>query len=70
LQFDLFNNLNIDKIIYHNQELKGKREFNAVFLTFPKEILKGKRDSFVVYYSGKPTVAKRAPWDGGCFCQT
>lgn len=65
LQFDLFNNLNIDKIIYHNQELKGKREFNAVFLTFPKEILKGKRDSFVVYYSGKPTVAKRAPWDGG-----
>lgn len=65
LQFDLFDNLNVDKIIYHNQELKGKREFNAVFLTFPKEILKGKQDSFVVYYSGKPTVAKRAPWDGG-----
>ena len=65
LQFDLFDNLIIDKIIYHNQELKGKREFNAVFLTFPKEILKGKQDSFLVYYSGKPTVAKRAPWDGG-----
>ncbi|MBK0383028.1 M1 family metallopeptidase [Pedobacter sp. SD-b] len=65
LQFDLFDNLNIDKISYHDQELKGKREFNAVFLTFPKEILKGERDSFEVYYSGKPTVAKRAPWDGG-----
>ncbi|OAQ42246.1 peptidase M1 [Pedobacter psychrophilus] len=65
LQFDLFENLTIDKIIYHNQELKGKREFNAVFLTFPKEILKGKQDSFEVFYSGKPTVAKRAPWDGG-----
>ncbi len=65
LQFDLFDNLTIDKIIYHNQELKGKREFNAVFLAFPKEILKGKQDSFVVFYSGKPTVAKRAPWDGG-----
>ena len=65
LQFDLFANLQIDKILYHNQELKGKREYNAVFLTFPKEIAKGKQDSFTVYYSGKPIVAKNAPWDGG-----
>ena len=65
LQFDLFTNLNIDKIIYHDRELIGKREFNAVFLTFPQDILKGKQDSFQVFYSGKPTVAKRAPWDGG-----
>jgi aminopeptidase N len=65
LQFDLFANLQIDKILYHKQELKGKREFNAVFLTFPKEIAKGKQDSFTVYYSGKPTVAENAPWDGG-----
>ncbi|MBU1373412.1 MAG: M1 family metallopeptidase [Bacteroidetes bacterium] len=65
LQFDLFDNLNIDKIIYHGKELSGKREFNAVFLTFPQDILKGKQDSFQVFYSGKPTVAKRAPWDGG-----
>ncbi|MEO5911544.1 MAG: M1 family metallopeptidase [Pelobium sp.] len=65
LQFDLFENLNIDKILYHGNELKGERKFNAVFLTFPKEILKGKQDSFQVFYSGKPIVAKRAPWDGG-----
>lgn len=65
LQFDLFDNLTIDKIVYHGAALKGEREFNAVFLTFPQEILKGKQDSFKVYYSGKPIVAKRAPWDGG-----
>lgn len=65
LQFDLFANLNIDKIIYHGEELKGKREFNAVFLTFPKEIAKGVLDSFTVQYSGHPTIAKHAPWDGG-----
>src|SRR6476469_11284421 len=58
LQFDLFDNLKIDKIIYHDKELSGKREFNAVFLTFSQEIKKGKQDSFQVFYSGKPTVAK------------
>ncbi|MFC5284132.1 M1 family metallopeptidase [Pedobacter alpinus] len=65
LQFDLFENLAIEKVVYHKKELKFRREFNAVFLTFNQEILKGKQDSFTVYYSGKPIVAKRAPWDGG-----
>ena len=65
LQFDLFENLAIEKVVYQQQELKFRREFNAVFLTFNKEILKGKQDSFTVYYSGKPIIAKRAPWDGG-----
>jgi aminopeptidase N len=65
LQFDLFDNLKIDKIIYKGKNLNYKREFNAVFVDFPNEIAKGKQDSFTVYYSGKPIVAKNAPWDGG-----
>ncbi len=65
LQFDLFANLNIDKIIYKGKELAYKREFNAVFINFPNTITKGSKDDFVVYYSGNPTIAKRAPWDGG-----
>jgi aminopeptidase N len=65
LQFDLFDNLNIDKIIYQDKEIGYEKEFNAVFINFPKELLKGKQDSFTVYYSGKPIVAKNAPWDGG-----
>jgi aminopeptidase N len=65
LQFDLFANLKVEKILYKGVALPYKREFNAVFVTFPKTILKGTRDAFTVYYSGNPTIAKRAPWDGG-----
>ena len=65
LQFDLFANLKIDKVVYKGQELPYTREFNAVFITFPQTITKGSTDEFTVYYSGNPTIAKRAPWDGG-----
>lgn len=65
LQFDLFANLNIEKVVYKGQPLKYTREFNAVFLDFPKTIAAGSKDEFTVYYSGNPTIAKRAPWDGG-----
>src|SRR5215469_9891815 len=65
LQFDLFSNLKVEKVIYKGKELPYKREFNAVFVTFPATIKKGSHDEFTVYYSGKPTIAKNAPWDGG-----
>ncbi|MBC7914281.1 MAG: M1 family metallopeptidase [Pyrinomonadaceae bacterium] len=65
LQFDLFENLNIDKVIYKGRLLKYRREFNAVFIEFPKTIKKRTEDAFTVYYSGSPPIAKNAPWDGG-----
>ncbi|MDF3078666.1 MAG: family metallopeptidase [Sphingobacteriaceae bacterium] len=65
LQIDLFANLNVERILYKGKELAYKRELNAVFVEFPNTIPKGQKDEFVVYYNGKPTVAKRAPWDGG-----
>lgn len=65
LQFDLFSNLNVDKVVYKDQNLKFSREFNAVFVTFPKTISKGTKASFTIFYSGKPVIAKRPPWDGG-----
>ena len=65
LQFDLFNNLDIQKVVYHGKELSFKREYNAVFLDFPSMINKNSIDEFIVFYSGNPTIAKRAPWDGG-----
>jgi len=65
LQFDLFSNLKVEKVVYKGQEVPFTREFNAVFVTFPKTIAKGTKDEFTVYYSGNPTIAKRAPWDGG-----
>ena len=65
LQFDLFANLKIEKILYQGAEVPYSREFNAVFVTFPKTIKKGSKDRFTVFYNGNPTIAKRPPWDGG-----
>ncbi|RYY35787.1 MAG: M1 family peptidase [Sphingobacteriaceae bacterium] len=65
LQFDLYDNLKVEKVVYKGKDVPFTREFNAVFVTFPQAIKNGNKDSFTVYYSGNPTVAKRAPWDGG-----
>ena len=65
LQFDLFANLQVEKVLFQNKEVPFNREGNAVFVTFPKPIQTGSRDEFTVYYSGNPTAAKKAPWDGG-----
>jgi aminopeptidase N len=65
LQFDLFSNLKVDRVVYQGQELPFKREFNAVFVTFPKQIKKSAKDKFTVFYSGSPVIANNPPWDGG-----
>lgn len=65
LQFDLFDNLSVDRIEYKGAPLKFSRQYNAVFVEFPKVIPKGEIDSFKVHYSGHPIQATKAPWDGG-----
>ena len=65
LQFDLFENLNIEKVSYQGKEIQFKREFNAVFINFPESIKKGTKSEFTVFYNGNPTIARNPPWDGG-----
>jgi len=65
LQFDLFANLQVEKVLYKTEELAFTREANAVFVTFPQAIAAGSHDEFTVYYLGNPIIAKKAPWDGG-----
>jgi aminopeptidase N len=65
LQFDLFENLNIEKVSYQGKEIQFKREFNAVFINFPESIKKGTKSEFTVLYNGNPTIARNPPWDGG-----
>ncbi len=65
MQIDLFDTMKIEKIVYGKTELQFKREFNAVFITFPVALKKNSTQSIVVHYSGTPIIAKRAPWDGG-----
>ena len=65
MQIDLFENMNIVSIKSNGLELKYRREFNAVFVDMNSEVKRGSTDEIIVRYKGKPTVAKRAPWDGG-----
>ena len=65
LQVDLFANMGIDSITFHGEKLTYHRDSHFVFVTFPKPVQKGASDKFTVHYHGKPTVAKKPPWDGG-----
>ncbi len=65
IQLDLFKNMQIDSIILNSKKINYKREFNAVFLNFTTPLTANTQESIRFYYSGKPIIAKRAPWDGG-----
>ena len=65
IQLDLFENMKIDSIVSNKTSLNYKRDNDAVFITFPAEMKKGSEHTLRFYYSGKPLVARNAPWDGG-----
>lgn len=65
LQIDLFDNMIIDKITYAGKDVKFRREYNAVFVTLNEKLEQGMDGEITVFYHGRPTIAKRAPWDGG-----
>ena len=66
IQLDLFENMQVDSIVYEHKKLEYKREFGAVFITFENKLLTDSSEKKLrFYYSGNPIVAKNAPWDGG-----
>ncbi len=65
IQLDLFENMQIDSIIYNTKKLNFVRDEIAVFISFSNELAKNTEQKIRFYYSGKPIIAKRAPWDGG-----
>jgi aminopeptidase N len=65
IQLDLFENMQVDSIIYNNKKLDYKRDNDAVFISFPNELKAGNTEKLKFYYSGNPIVARNAPWDGG-----
>jgi aminopeptidase N len=65
-QVDLFPNMKIREILFEDgTALKYRREFGAVFITFPKKLKKDSEHQITFYYSGKPRTALNPPWDGG-----
>jgi aminopeptidase N len=65
IQIDLFDDFKIAAITWNNISLKWRREFNALFIDFPRTLNPGERHSIKVIYRGKPMSAPNPPWDGG-----
>lgn len=59
IQLDLFANLNVDKILHGNTELKYTRELGTVFVDFPAPLKKGTVQSIEFHYSGFPQETGR-----------
>ncbi len=66
IQLDLFANLDIREIVDgEGRKLNFERIENAVFIDLQDRGIVGNTAEMTVYYSGEPTVAANAPWDGG-----
>lgn len=65
MQVDLQEPLQITKVVQDGETLAYRRDGNAFFITLKKKQDTGKTESVEVFYSGKPRLAKRPPWDGG-----
>ena len=63
IQIDLFENMQVDSIVFHSKKLEYKREFNAVFIDFPTNLNSGNEEKIRFYYSGKPIVTNHSPID-------
>ncbi len=59
IQLDLFENMDIDSIMFRGEELSHTREFNAVFLDFPETLRQGETYSIDFHYSGHPVETGR-----------
>jgi aminopeptidase N len=65
IQIDLALNMEVMRIEFENDELNFTREFDAVFVDFPRMLKKGEQASIKVWYAGYPRKAVNPPWDGG-----
>jgi aminopeptidase N len=65
IQIDLFDNYQISGILWNGNSLTWHREYNAIFIDFPQELLTGENHSITITYRGKPGIASNPPWDGG-----
>jgi aminopeptidase N len=59
IQIDLFDNMQVDSIMYDGKKLNYAREFNAVFIDFPETLKAGEVYSIVFHYSGHPKETGR-----------
>lgn len=65
MQIDLFANMKIERILFHDTPLSFSREFNAVFVQFPSLIKEGVIDDIKIVYHGRPQTPDLSTLAGG-----
>lgn len=64
MQLDIHGLIKIDSIIYNHKHLKYTRDSSIILIKMPHQ-RKNSTHQMLVYFSGNPLIAKKAPWDGG-----
>lgn len=59
IQMDLFDNMQVDSILFEGKKLDYAREFNAVFVDFPATLQSNKIYEIAFHYSGHPKEVGR-----------
>ena len=65
LQIDLIPPLALDSIVQDGRKLALRQEGAAWFATVASPQQEGQSRTLTAYYHGRPTIARRPPWDGG-----
>jgi aminopeptidase N len=59
IQLDLYENMDIDSVVFRGVQLSYSREFNAVFVDFPETLRQGATYEIDFHYSGFPAETGR-----------
>ena len=66
LQVDLQFPLHVDSVIQNHKSLKYEKDGNNAYKVYLKDAQRENSvESIIVYYSGKPIIARNPPWQGG-----
>ncbi|WP_176955972.1 M1 family metallopeptidase [Catalinimonas alkaloidigena] len=65
MQVDLFQNMEVDAITFHEAEVTFQRDGNALLVELPHAVPAGQQAALRIAYHGRPTEAIKPPWDGG-----
>lgn len=66
MQIDLQEPMAISRVLWKNKEsLPFTRNENVYYIDFPENLKVNSAQTITIVFSGKPTIAKNPPWDGG-----
>ncbi len=65
MQIDLQEPMQIDSIIYERQKLSFERFNSVYYIHFQTNLNVNSNSKILIYFSGTPREAVKAPWDGG-----